>query len=77
MKGLQTDEALGSLHRSFDKLESYQGEESPQHNETLYSEASAQAWRFQPDKTLPSELDDTDLAAVRCSCFVTLKKSPH
>lgn len=49
------------------------GEKSPQHNERLYGEAAAQAWRFQPDKTLPSEPDNADVAAVRCSCFVTLK----
>lgn len=35
MKRLHADETLGSFLGSFDKLESYQGEESPQHNETL------------------------------------------
>lgn len=41
---------------SFDKPESYQGEESPRHNKTLYSEAPAQARRFWADKTLPAEI---------------------
>lgn len=80
MKGLHTEEALGNLRDSvgsYDKLESYQGEESPQHNETVYSEAPAQVWWFQSDRTLPPQSDNADLAAVHCSCFVTMMKSLH
>lgn len=48
-KGFRVTRHLGAfagLEGSFDKLESYQGDESPQHNEMMSREVLAQNWRF-------------------------------